>query len=51
MRLYDQLDEINQAVFCYDIDSIVYADNGKNSVKTNDMLGEWTDELDNDIQN
>lgn len=28
-----------------DTDSVVYFDDGENTVKTGDMLGEWTDEL------
>jgi len=34
-------------IYC-DTDSIVYYDNGLNTVKTGDMLGEWTDELKKD---
>ncbi len=31
-------------MYC-DTDSIFYIDNGQNTVKTGDLLGEWTDEL------
>jgi len=37
---------LDKAVVYCDTDSIVYYDNGKNTVKTGDLLGEWTDELD-----
>ena len=42
------LDKLGQSVAYYDTDSIVYIDNGKNSIKTGCMLGEWTDELGKD---
>ena len=42
------LDKLGQSVAYYDTDSIVYIDNGENSVKTGCMLGEWTDELGKD---
>jgi len=48
LRLYDMLDKLKQSVAYYDTDSIVYIDNGENSVKTGCMLGEWTDELGKD---
>lgn len=34
LRLYDMLDKLGQSVAYYDTDSIVYIDNGKNSIKT-----------------
>jgi hypothetical protein len=46
LRLYDQLAKLGKAVLYCDTDSIVYYDNGVNSVTTGDLLGEWTDELD-----
>jgi len=48
LGLYDMLDKLGQSVAYYDTDSIFYIDNGKNSVKTGCMLGEWTDELGKD---
>lgn len=45
LRLYEKLDELGEAVIYCDTDSIVYFDDGVNTVKTGDMLGEWTDEL------
>jgi len=45
LRLYKKLDELGEAVIYCDTDSIVYFDDGENTVKTGDMLGEWTDEL------
>ena len=43
LRLYEKLDELGEAAIYCDTDSIVYFDNEKNTVKTGDMLGEWTD--------
>jgi len=48
LRLYDMLDKLGQSVAYYDTDSTVYIDDGKNTVKTGCMLGEWTDELEKD---
>ncbi|KAK7588176.1 hypothetical protein V9T40_005421 [Parthenolecanium corni] len=48
LRLYDQLSRLDKNVLYCDTDSIVYKDNGKNTVQTGDMLGEWTDELNGD---
>jgi len=45
LRLYNMLDKLGQSVAYYDTESIVYIDNGGNSVKTGCMLGEWTDDL------
>ena len=45
LRLYDQLSKLNEAVLYCDTDSIIYVDNGTNTVTTGDLLGEWTDEL------
>lgn len=33
----------------YDTDSVVYVDNGTNTVETGSMLGEWSDELGKDV--
>ncbi|XP_065222349.1 uncharacterized protein LOC135846916 [Planococcus citri] len=45
LRLYDLLHKLDQAVLYCDTDSIVYVDNGRNTVPTGDLLGQWTDEL------
>ncbi|KAL4083555.1 hypothetical protein QTP88_028871 [Uroleucon formosanum] len=45
LRLYKMLDKLGRAVVYFDTDSIFYTDNGDNIVKTGTMLGEWTDEL------
>ena len=49
LRLYKKLDELGEASLYCDTDSIMYIDDGKNSVKTGDLLGEWTDELGGDF--
>ncbi|KAK7598318.1 hypothetical protein V9T40_006553 [Parthenolecanium corni] len=46
MRLYEQLSRLDKYVMYCDTDSIVYLDNGKNTIPHGDMLAEWTDELD-----
>ena len=43
LRLYDMLNKLGQSVAYYDTDSIVYIDNGENTIKT----GEWNDEIRN----
>jgi len=48
LRLYNMLDNLGQAVAYYDTDSIIYIDNGQNTVKTGYMLGDWTNELGKD---
>jgi hypothetical protein len=45
LRLYEMLDKLGKSVAYYDTDSIVYIDDGKNTVKTGCLLGDWTDEL------
>ena len=40
LRLYDMLDKLGQSVAYYDTASIVYIDDGQNTVKTGCMLGE-----------
>ena len=46
LMLYEKLDYLNEQVLYFDTDSIIYIDstNG-NKIKTGDMLGELTDEL------
>ncbi|CAH1107159.1 unnamed protein product [Psylliodes chrysocephalus] len=45
LRLYSMLDKLGENVVYYDTDSIIYIDDGCNTVETGEMLGEWTDEL------
>ena len=45
LMLYDKLDFLNEKVLYFDTDSIIYADDGKKTIKTGDMLGDMTDEL------
>ncbi|KAE9522228.1 hypothetical protein AGLY_017373 [Aphis glycines] len=45
LRLYKMLDKLGRAVVYFDTDSIFYIYNGVNKIKTGTMLGEWTDEL------
>lgn len=45
LRLYETLYKLDRAVVAYDTDSIFYIDNDVNKIKTGEMLGEWTDEL------
>ena len=45
LRLYEELDRLGTAACYCDTDSIIYLDDGSNSVKTGDLLGDWTDEL------
>ena len=40
--MYKLLDILGDAVVYFDTDSIVYIDNGKNTIKTGNNLGEWT---------
>jgi hypothetical protein len=45
LRLYDLLHKLGEAVLYCDTDSIMYVDNGLNTIQTGELLGEWTDEL------
>ncbi|XP_018334518.2 uncharacterized protein LOC108743448 [Agrilus planipennis] len=45
LRLYDMLDRLGEDAVYYDTDSIIYIDNGQNTVPTGSMLGEWSSEL------
>lgn len=45
LRLYKQLERLDRYVMYCDTDSIVYLDNGQNTIPHGEMLGEWTDEL------
>ncbi|CAH1103834.1 unnamed protein product [Psylliodes chrysocephalus] len=48
LRLYEMLDKLGENIVYYDTDSIIYIDDGLNTVKTGEMLGEWSDELGED---
>ena len=48
LRLYEKLDELGDRVCYYDTDSIVYIDDGFNTVKTGKCLGDWGNELKED---
>jgi hypothetical protein len=45
LRLYEILDYLGDKVTYYDIDSIVYIDDGTKEIKTGCLLGDWIDEL------
>ena len=45
LALYRKLDYLNDKVLYYYTDSIICIDDGKMSIKTGDMLGDMTDEL------
>ena len=45
LLLYEKIDQLGSDVLYMDTDSIIYSDNGKNTIQTGDMLGEMTDEL------
>ena len=45
LMLYDKLDYLNEKVLYFDMDSMIYVDDGTKHVKTGDMLGDMTDEL------
>jgi hypothetical protein len=38
LRLYEMLDKLRESVVYYDTDNIVYIDNGKNTVKTMEVV-------------
>ncbi|XP_050505309.1 uncharacterized protein LOC126883691 [Diabrotica virgifera virgifera] len=48
LRLYNMLDRLGEAVAYFDTDSVVYIDDGLNTVETGEMLGDWSDELGSD---
>ena len=45
LMLYNKLDYLNEKVLYFDMDSIIYVDDGTKNVKTGDMLSDMTDEL------
>ncbi|GFS99061.1 DNA_pol_B_2 domain-containing protein [Trichonephila clavipes] len=48
IRLYEIMDKLGDKVLYSDTDSIMYIDDGTNTIETGCMLGEWTDELEKD---
>ncbi|XP_071033136.1 uncharacterized protein [Parasteatoda tepidariorum] len=48
VRLYEMLDKLGDKVLYYDTDSVVYINDGTIKIETGCMLGEWTNELEND---
>ncbi|VDO12277.1 unnamed protein product [Brugia timori] len=46
LKLYEELSRLDQDVMYCDTDSVVYLNDGQNTMKYGEMLGEWTDELD-----
>ncbi|XP_072384507.1 uncharacterized protein [Diabrotica undecimpunctata] len=48
LRLYDMIDRLGEDVAYFDTDSVVYIDDGLNTVETGEMLGDWSDELGSD---
>ena len=45
LMLYNKLDHLKERVIYFDTDSVIYIDDGTNTIKTGDMLGDMTDEL------
>ena len=45
LMLYNKLDYLREKVLYFDMDSIIYVDNGTKNAKTGDMLGDMTDEI------
>ncbi|XP_072375471.1 uncharacterized protein [Diabrotica undecimpunctata] len=45
LRLYNMLEKLDEAVVYFDTDSVVYIDDGLNTVETGELLGDWSDEL------
>ena len=45
LMLYNKLDYLNEKVLYFDMDSIIYVDDGTKNVKTGDMLGNMSDKL------
>ena len=45
LMLYNKLDYLNEKVLYFDMDSIIYADDGTKNIETGDMFGDMTDEL------
>lgn len=49
IKLYSEMEKMNENVLYHDTDSIVYAQNGTNDPELGNFLGEFTDELDGDL--
>ena len=45
LMLYKKLDYLKEKVLYFDMDSIIYVDDGTKNIKTGDMLGDMTDEI------
>ena len=45
LMLYNKPDYLKEKVLYFDMDSIIYIDDGTKAVKTGDMLGDMTDEI------
>ena len=45
LMLYNKLDYLKDKVLYFDMDSIIYVDDGTKNIKTDDMLGDMTDEI------
>ena len=45
LMLYNKLDYLKDKVLYFDMNSIIYADDGTKNFKTGDMLGDMTDEI------
>ena len=45
LMLYNKLDYLNGKVLYFDTDSIIYADDGRKNIETDDMLGDMTNEI------
>ena len=44
LMLYNKLDCLKETVLYFDMDSIIYIDDGAKNIKTGDLIGDMTDE-------
>ena len=51
LMLYNKLDYLKDKVLYFDMNSILYADDGTKNVKTGDMLGDMTDQISGKVIN
>ena len=49
IKLYSELEKLNDDVLYHDTDSIIYKSNGLNDPPLGNFLGDFTDELDGDV--